>query len=98
MAQSVKRWTPDFSSGHDLRVVRLNPRWTPGKPQVGLRIGLQAGCEACIRFSLSLPLSLPLPAPPKGPKYIYIDFFPPKRWYMTYSAALLNIFLKKDYL
>ena len=48
VAQSVKRPTLDFSSGHDLRVVRLSP--TLGST---MRVG------GCFRFYLPLPLSLP---------------------------------------
>ena len=42
VAQSVKQPTPDFASGHDLRVVR----WS------------RLGDGACLRFSLPLPLPL----------------------------------------
>ena len=46
VAQSVKRATLDFSSGHNLTVMRLSPISGP------------ALVEACFRFSLSTPLLL----------------------------------------
>ena len=51
MAQSVRRPTLDFSSGHDLSL------WVRALPQA-----LCCQCRACLGFSLSLslPLSLPL--------------------------------------
>ena len=50
VAQSVEYPTPDFSSGHDPRIVGLSP--TSGRPH--------ADCGVCLRFRLflSLPASL----------------------------------------
>ena len=51
VAQSVKRWTPGFDSGHDLTVWEF-------KPHVGLRV---AGAEpAWDPLSLQLPCALSL--------------------------------------
>ena len=46
--------TLDFTSGHDLRVIRWNPHPTPS----GSELCLEAAC-ACDSLSLSLPLPLP---------------------------------------
>ena len=53
VAQSVKRLTLDFGSGHDVTVCGFKPR-----------VGLCAEDGACLGFSLSLSLSLSLCAPP----------------------------------
>ena len=50
--QSVKRLTPDFGWGHDLRVVRSSPE--PSR------------CGTCLRFSFPLCLS-PAPPPTHTP-------------------------------
>ena len=44
VAQSVQCLTPDFSSGHDLRVVALSPH-----------VRLWAGHRVCLRFYHPLP-------------------------------------------
>jgi len=49
VAQSFKHPTLDFGSGHDLRVMRSSPTWSP-------TWGSILGVEPCLRFSLPLPL------------------------------------------
>ena len=50
VAQSAKRLTLDFGSGHAVTVLEI---------ESGLR--LRTGCGDCLGFSLSLPCCLPLP-------------------------------------
>ena len=59
VAQSTKRPTLDFGSGHDLRVGRPSPAWG------GVGGAVCAGCGACLRFSLFAP---PIPSLKKKKK------------------------------
>ena len=61
VAYLVKRPTFDFSSGHDLRIVRPSTTHVgllsgPCQAHVRLHDGLHSGHGACLRFSLPLPL------------------------------------------
>ena len=59
MAHSVEYLTPDFGSGHDLRVVGLSP-------VLGSALGMEPAWDSIslslsLSLSLSVSLSLPLP-------------------------------------
>ena len=62
----VQHLTPDFDSGHDLRVMRLSPK-----------VRLHAGGGTCLKFSLPLPV---FPCPPQlvqvspNPKIVFTKF------------------------